>query len=84
LLYNEGFHSLLLSGSATVLGMERMKRQHRTTVVNERLRDIIAQVESTSDTNHLKLLEPSQPVQMLPNTSRSGGEDKTPNRNNCN
>jgi hypothetical protein len=54
-----------------------MKRQHRSTVVNERLRDIIAQVESKSETNHLKLLEPSQPVQILPKTNDSYGEDET-------
>jgi hypothetical protein len=79
LLYNDGFHYLLLSGSATVLGLERMKRERRPAVVNERLREIIAQVEARSDANHLKLLEPSQPVQILPKTSRSCGEDETPN-----
>ena len=56
-----------------------MKRQHRPTVVNDRLRDIIAHVESTSQTNHLKLLEPSQPVQILPKNSSSCGEDGLPN-----
>jgi hypothetical protein len=57
-----------------------MKREHRPTVVNDRLRDIIAHVESTSHTNHLKLLEPSQPVQTLPkNSSSCGGEDGASN-----
>ncbi|MBP5972547.1 hypothetical protein HW132_07335 [Brasilonema sp. CT11] len=56
-----------------------MKRERQPAVVNERLREIIAQVEARSDANHLKLLEPSQPVQILPNTSRSCGEDETPN-----
>ena len=79
LLYNEGFHYLLLSGSATVLVLERMKRDRRPAVVNERFREIIAQVEARSDANHLKLLEPSQPVQILPNTDRSCGEGETPN-----
>ncbi|WP_169156092.1 hypothetical protein [Brasilonema bromeliae] len=61
-----------------------MKREHRPTVVNDRLRDIIAQVESTSDTNYLKLLEPSQPIQILPKTSGSCGEDESDNVKNCN
>ncbi|KAB8335320.1 hypothetical protein SD80_003010 [Scytonema tolypothrichoides VB-61278] len=61
-----------------------MRRQHRPTVVNERLRDIIAQVESTPDTNHLKLLEPSAPVQILPKTNGSHGEDETCDLDNCN
>jgi hypothetical protein len=56
-----------------------MKREHRPTVVNDRLRDIIAHVESTSNTNHLKLLEPSEPVQTLPKNSSSCGEDATSN-----
>ncbi|WP_017316123.1 hypothetical protein [Mastigocladopsis repens] len=56
-----------------------MKREYRPTVVNDRLRDIIAQVESTPNTNHLKLLEPSQPVQLLPKSSSSCGEDSTSN-----
>lgn len=56
-----------------------MKREHRPTVVNERLRDIIAHIESSSETNHLKLLEPSQPVQTLPKNSSSCGEDGASN-----
>jgi hypothetical protein len=56
-----------------------MKRENRATVVNDRFRDIIAQVESSSNTNHLKLLEPSQPIQLLPNNSTSCREDNTYN-----
>ncbi|NMG08373.1 hypothetical protein [Brasilonema sp. UFV-L1] len=53
-----------------------MKKEHRVTVVNERLRNIISRVESAPNTNHLKLLEPSAPIQILPKTSTCSGEDE--------
>ncbi|WP_460207745.1 hypothetical protein [Scytonema sp. NUACC21] len=46
-----------------------MARQHRSIGSSDRLSEIIAKVDSSSNTNRLKLLEPPQPIQQLPKKS---------------